>query len=68
MEAVLSMSEGKEAHGGSMFSPHSKTWTFPNLRTPAGPTEVYLAVEEEEEEVVSFGSPFRGVTVTFEVD
>lgn len=45
-----------------MFSPRSKTWTFPNLRTPAGPTEVYLAVEEEEEEAVSFGSPFRGVS------
>lgn len=68
MEALLSMSADKEAHGGNMFSPHSKTWTFPNLRTPAVPTEVYLAVEEEEEEVVSFGSPFRGVTVVFEVD
>lgn len=44
-----------------MFSPRSKTWTFPNLKTPAGPAEVYLAVEEEEEEPVSFGSPFRGV-------
>lgn len=43
-----------------MFSPRSKTWTFPNLKTPAGPAEVYLAVEEEEEGPVSFGSPFRG--------
>ncbi|KAE8292823.1 Nck-associated protein 5-like Centrosomal protein of 169 kDa [Larimichthys crocea] len=52
--------EDKEAHGPNMFSPRSKTWTFPNLKTPAGPAEVYLAVEEEEEEAVSFGSPFRG--------
>ncbi|KAM6982082.1 nck-associated protein 5-like isoform 1-T2 [Tautogolabrus adspersus] len=52
--------EEKEAHGANMFSPRSKTWTFPNLKTPAGPAEVYLAVEEEEEEPVSFGSPFRG--------
>ncbi|XP_034550862.1 nck-associated protein 5-like isoform X2 [Notolabrus celidotus] len=52
--------EDKEAHGANMFSPRSKTWTFPNLKTPAGPAEVYLAVEEEEEEPVSFGSPFRG--------
>uniref|UniRef100_UPI003AAD5FF3 nck-associated protein 5-like n=1 Tax=Centroberyx gerrardi TaxID=166262 RepID=UPI003AAD5FF3 len=52
--------EDKEAHGPNMFSPRSKTWTFPNLKTPAGPTEVYLAVEEEEEEAVSYGSPFRG--------
>ncbi|XP_034731531.1 nck-associated protein 5-like [Etheostoma cragini] len=51
--------EDKEASGANMFSPRSKTWTFPNLKTPAGPAEVYLAVEEEEE-VVSFGSPFRG--------
>ncbi|XP_056128760.1 nck-associated protein 5-like [Lampris incognitus] len=50
----------EEAHGGNMFSPRSKTWTFPNLKTPAGPTEVYLAVEEEEEETVPYGSPFRG--------
>lgn len=49
-----------------MFSPRSKTWTFPNLKTPAGPAEVYLAVEEEEEEeAVSFGSPFRGVRRVF---
>lgn len=54
-------SADKEAHGPNMFSPRSKTWTFPNLKTPAGPAEVYLAVEEEEEEAVSFGSPFRGV-------
>lgn len=52
--------EDKEAHGPNMFSPRSKTWTFPNLKTPGGPAEVYLAVEEEEEEAVSFGSPFRG--------
>ncbi|XP_068453180.1 nck-associated protein 5-like [Clinocottus analis] len=52
--------EDKEAHGANMFSPRSKTWTFPNLKAPAGPAEVYLAVEEEEEEAVSFGSPFRG--------
>ncbi|KAM3871978.1 nck-associated protein 5-like isoform 1-T1 [Diretmus argenteus] len=50
----------EEAHGANVFSPRSKTWTFPNLKTPAGPTEVYLAVEEEEEETVSYGSPFRG--------
>nr|XP_040050471.1 nck-associated protein 5-like [Gasterosteus aculeatus aculeatus]XP_040050472.1 nck-associated protein 5-like [Gasterosteus aculeatus aculeatus]XP_040050473.1 nck-associated protein 5-like [Gasterosteus aculeatus aculeatus] len=42
------------------FPLRSKTWTFPNLKTAAGPAEVYLAVEEEEEETVSFGSPFRG--------
>ncbi|XP_034027895.1 nck-associated protein 5-like isoform X2 [Thalassophryne amazonica] len=53
--------EDKEAHGGNMFSTRTKTWTFPNLKTPAGPAEVYLAVEEEEEEEeVSFGTPFRG--------
>lgn len=53
----------KDAHGSNVFSPRSKTWTFPNLKTPAGPAEVYLAVEEEEEEEVSFGSAFRGVSV-----
>lgn len=54
--------EDKEAHGANVFSPRSKTWTFPSLKTPAGPAEVYLAVEEEEEEedAVTFGSPFRG--------
>ncbi|XP_075954744.1 nck-associated protein 5-like [Anarhichas minor] len=53
--------EDNEVCGANMFSPRSKTWTFPNLKTPAGPAEVYLAVEEEEEEeAVSFGSPFRG--------
>lgn len=46
-----------------MFSPRTKTWTFPNLKAPAGPAEVYLAVEEEEEDAVAFGSPFRGVGV-----
>ncbi|XP_061627722.1 nck-associated protein 5-like isoform X2 [Phyllopteryx taeniolatus] len=51
--------EDKEAHGAHVFSPRSKTWTFANLKTPAGPADVYLAVEEEEEEVVSFGTPFR---------
>ncbi|XP_068999660.1 nck-associated protein 5-like isoform X1 [Embiotoca jacksoni] len=51
--------EASEAHGANVFSPRSKTWTFPNLKTPAGPAEVYLAVEEEEEEAVTFGSPFR---------
>lgn len=50
-----------EPHGANMFSPRTKTWTFPNLKTPAGPAEVYLAVEEEEEDSVAFGSPFRGV-------
>lgn len=45
-----------------MFSPRSKTWTFPSLKTPCGPAEVYLAVEEEEEEEVTFGSAFRGVS------
>ncbi|XP_061159373.1 nck-associated protein 5-like [Syngnathus typhle] len=49
----------EEPHGAHMFSPRSKTWTFPNLKTPAGPADVYLAVEEEDEEVVSFGTPFR---------
>ncbi|XP_037832939.1 nck-associated protein 5-like isoform X2 [Kryptolebias marmoratus] len=52
--------EDKEPHGANMFSPRTKTWTFPNLKTPAGPAEVYLAVEEEEEDAVAFGSPFRG--------
>ncbi|XP_061550641.1 nck-associated protein 5-like isoform X3 [Phycodurus eques] len=51
--------EDKEARGPHVFSPRSKTWTFANLKTPAGPADVYLAVEEEEEEVVSFGTPFR---------
>ncbi|CAN9515230.1 unnamed protein product [Ophioblennius macclurei] len=50
----------EDAHGGHVFSPRSQTWTFPSLKTPAGPAEVYLAVEEEEEEAVPFGSPFRG--------
>ncbi|KAM3617543.1 uncharacterized protein V6R79_007848 [Siganus canaliculatus] len=54
--------DDKEAHGTNVFSPRSKTWTFPNLKTPAGPAEVYLAVEEEEEEAVPFGSPFRAST------
>ncbi|XP_028309518.1 nck-associated protein 5-like [Gouania willdenowi] len=49
----------EETHGANVFSPRSKTWTFPNLKTPAGSAEVYLAVEEEEEEPVPFGSPFR---------
>ncbi|XP_061684111.1 nck-associated protein 5-like isoform X2 [Syngnathoides biaculeatus] len=53
------MREDKEARGAHVFSPRSKTWTFANLKTPAGPTDVYLAVEEEEEQVVSFGTPFR---------
>lgn len=52
--------EDKDGHGANMFSPRTKTWTFPNLKTPSGPAEVYLAVEEEEEEAVPFGSPFRG--------
>ncbi|KAM4571293.1 nck-associated protein 5-like isoform 1-T1 [Fundulus diaphanus] len=55
--------EDKDTHGANLFSPRSKTWTFPNLKAPAGPAEVYLAVEEEEEEeddAVTFGSPFRG--------
>ncbi|KAK5895123.1 hypothetical protein CesoFtcFv8_011743 [Champsocephalus esox] len=51
--------EDRESHAPNMFSPRSKTWTFPNLKTAAGPAEVYLAVEEEEEEEESFGSPFR---------
>ena len=49
-----------EAYGAHMLSPRSKTWTFPNLKTPAGPTEMYLAVEEEVE-TAPYGSPFRGV-------
>uniref|UniRef100_A0A3P9KAT6 NCK-associated protein 5-like n=1 Tax=Oryzias latipes TaxID=8090 RepID=A0A3P9KAT6_ORYLA len=52
--------EDKEVHGANVFSPRSKTWTFPNLKTPSGHGEVYLAVEEEEEEPVSYGSPYRG--------
>ncbi|XP_057713713.1 nck-associated protein 5-like [Corythoichthys intestinalis] len=51
--------EDNEAHRAHVFSTHSKTWTFPNLKTPAGQAEVYLAVEEEGEEVVSFAAPFR---------
>ncbi|KAM8831014.1 nck-associated protein 5-like isoform 1-T2 [Synchiropus picturatus] len=53
--------EDPELHGANMFSPRSKTWTFPNLEAPAGPADVYLAVEEEEvvEESVAFGSPYR---------
>ena len=43
-----------------MFSPRSKTWTFPSLKGPGAPAEVYLAVEEEEEEPVAFSS-FRAV-------
>ncbi|XP_077472383.1 nck-associated protein 5-like isoform X2 [Stigmatopora argus] len=39
-----------------VYSTHSKTWTFPNLKTPA---EVYLAVEEEGEEVLSLATPYR---------
>lgn len=48
-----------------MFSQRTKTWTFPNLKAPAGPAEVYLAVEEEDEEPVTFGSPFRAVLLSF---
>lgn len=48
----------KEAYGAHMFTPRSKTWTFPSLKTPAGPADVYLAVEEEP---APYGSPFRGV-------
>ncbi|KAJ8016989.1 hypothetical protein DPEC_G00013110 [Dallia pectoralis] len=51
--------EDKEAFGSHMLSSRSKTWTFPNLKTPAGPPEVYLAVEEEVEPG-PYGSPFRG--------
>ncbi|XP_045063016.1 nck-associated protein 5-like isoform X2 [Coregonus clupeaformis] len=51
--------EDKEAYGAHMLSPRSKTWTFPNLKTPAGSTEMYLAVEEEVE-TAPYGSPFRG--------
>ncbi|XP_060931236.1 nck-associated protein 5-like [Limanda limanda] len=51
--------EDKDAHPANMFSPRSKTWTFPNLKTAAGPADVYLAVEEEEEEEVAFTSQFR---------
>ncbi|XP_077427782.1 nck-associated protein 5-like [Vanacampus margaritifer] len=51
--------EDKESHAAHVFSPRSKTWTFPNLKTPAGPADVYLAVEEEDEDEVSFGAPFR---------
>ncbi|XP_077369350.1 nck-associated protein 5-like [Festucalex cinctus] len=51
--------EDKESHAAHVFSPRSKTWTFPNLKTPAGPADVYLAVEEEDEDAVSFGAPFR---------
>ncbi|KAK5864003.1 hypothetical protein PBY51_000982 [Eleginops maclovinus] len=41
--------------------PPLKDLDLPNLKTAAGPAEVYLAVEEEEEEE-SFGSPFRPST------
>lgn len=51
--------QDKDVPGSSMFSPRTKTWTFPNLKTPAGPAEVYLAVEEEEEEPIPYTSPFR---------
>ncbi|KAF6715120.1 Nck-associated protein 5-like [Oryzias melastigma] len=50
----------EDVHGANVFSPRSKTWTFPSLKTPSGHGEVYLAVEEEEEEPVSYGSPYRG--------
>ena len=50
-----------EAHGANMFSSRSKTWTFPSLKGPGPPAEVYLAVEEEEEEPVAFSS-FRAVS------
>lgn len=59
----MSLAVDRDAHGANVFSPRSKTWTFPSLKAPAGPAEVYLAVEEEEEEEVSFGSAFRGVSV-----
>uniref|UniRef100_A0AAV2M2A9 Uncharacterized protein n=1 Tax=Knipowitschia caucasica TaxID=637954 RepID=A0AAV2M2A9_KNICA len=45
--------------GPSVFSPRTKTWTFPNLKAPTGPAEVYLAVEEEEEE--AYSSSYRAV-------
>ncbi|KAK7909616.1 hypothetical protein WMY93_014300 [Mugilogobius chulae] len=48
-----------DKEGASVFSPRTKTWTFPNLKAPAGPAEVYLAVEEEEEEPIPYSSPYR---------
>ncbi|XP_051910231.1 nck-associated protein 5-like isoform X1 [Hippocampus zosterae] len=54
------LGEDQEAPPGArVFSPRSKTWTFPNLKTPAGPAVEYLAVEEEEREAATFGTPFR---------
>ncbi|KAJ0064611.1 hypothetical protein NL108_011347, partial [Boleophthalmus pectinirostris] len=49
----------EDKEGASVFSPRTKTWTFPNLKAPAGPAEVYLAVEEEEEEPLPYSSPYR---------
>lgn len=58
MQTAGVIHEDKEVYGAHMFTPRSKTWTFPNLKTPAGPTDVYLAVEEEEESA-PYGSAFR---------
>ncbi|XP_062314753.1 nck-associated protein 5-like isoform X2 [Osmerus eperlanus] len=57
MQTAGVIHEDKEAYGAHMFTPRSKTWTFPNLKTPAGPADVYLAVEEEP---APYGSPFKG--------
>lgn len=61
LKIILKMNlADQETYGAHMLSPRSKTWTFPNLKVPAGPAEVYLAVEEEVEPA-PYGSPFRGV-------
>lgn len=48
----------EDKEGAGVFSPRTKTWTFPNLKAPAGPAEVYLAVEEEEEPL-PYSAPYR---------
>lgn len=59
MEARTAGLIREDKEGASVFSPRTKTWTFPNLKAPAGPAEVYLAVEEEEEEPLPYSSPYR---------
>lgn len=59
MEARTTGLIREDKEGASVFSPRTKTWTFPNLKAPAGPAEVYLAVEEEEEPL-PYSSPYRG--------
>lgn len=59
MEARTTGLIREDKEGASVFSPRTKTWTFPNLKAPAGPADVYLAVEEEEEPL-PYSSPYRG--------